>query len=228
MKLIAGPRVPLSEEQFTDAKAALFYDEHARRFMGSIYRRLAAKAAKLSPNIKRVLDIGTGSGLLAIELARVRPDWQITASDISKEMIKLARQNSAQRGLAERIDFLNAPAAALPLPDGYFDLVVSNTSLHLWADPVEIFKEIARVTAPGGYCLMRDNLRLTGLSPIFRLIGRAMGMNKAQNRLWQRAIKSSYTVGEAKALLKESLLKDARVKITRFLELDIEWRKATL
>ncbi len=225
--MVKGARVPLEEGQFMGAKAAQFYNEHARRFMGPLYRRLAVKAAWISPPGKRVLDIGTGSGWLAIELARASPDWRITGTDISEEMLKLARQNATQKSLTERIDFLNAPAVALPFADGYFDLIVSNASLHLWADPRRVFKEIARVTAPGGYCIIRDNLRLTALGPIFSLIGRVMGMNAEQHLLWLQAIKSSYTVGEVKALLKKSPLKDARVGITRFLELEIQWEKAT-
>jgi ubiquinone/menaquinone biosynthesis C-methylase UbiE len=226
MKSITGRRVSLREEQFVDAKTARFYDEHARRFMGPIYRRLAARAARLIPPVKRVLDLGTGSGRLATELAKTRPDWRITGTDISEEMLKLARQNAARRDLTPGIDFVNAPAAALPFVDDYFDLVVSNASLHLWTDPIEICKEIERVLAPGGYCLMRDNLRLARLGPVFSLIGLVMGMNKDQRQLWMRAIRSSYTIGEAKALLRESPLKYARVGITWLLEVEIEWRKA--
>ncbi len=225
MKLINGTRVPLDEKVFLDAATAQFYDEHARRFMGPVYRRFAAKAAGMRPAGKRALDIGTGSGRLAIELAGARPDWQITGIDISEDMLKLARENAGRGGLADTIDFRQAAATALPFADGYFALVTSNASLHLWTDPLKVFKEIARVTAPGGYCLIWDNLRLTMLNPFLSLIGRAMGMNAAQRRLWLQAVQSSYTIGEAKALLRESALKDARVTFTPGLfELCIEWR----
>lgn len=226
MKLFTGARVPLREELFVDAGTAQFYDEHARRFMGPVYRRFAAKAAGLSPAGKRVLDIGTGSGLSAIELAKARPDWQINGIDISEEMLKFARENTARESLADRIEFRQASAAALPFDDGYFDLVTSNTSLHLWADPLKVFKQIARVTKPGGYCLIWDNLRLAMFNPLLRLVGRVMGMNTAQRRLWLRAIQSSYTISEAKAMLKKSALKDARVMIIPgLLMLGIEFRK---
>jgi ubiquinone/menaquinone biosynthesis C-methylase UbiE len=225
MNFLSGARVPLKEDSFIDAALAQLYDEHARRFMGPIFRRFAKRAAKISPTGKRVLDIGTGSGHLAIELAKARPGWYITGIDISGDMLKLARRNAVRTGLADRIDFRQASADALPFADGYFDLAISNASLHLWTDPIKVFNEIARVTAPGGYCLIWDNLRLTRLNPLLNLIGRAMGMNAAQRRLWMRAIRSAYYTGEAKAILSESALKDARVMITDFLELGIEWRK---
>ncbi len=211
---------------FTGVKAARFYDEHARRFMKSVYRRLAKKAAGITPAGTRVLDIGTGSGYLAIELAKARPDWHITGTDISEDMLRLARQNAARTGLSNNIDYLQAPATALPFADGYFSLVTSNASLHLWTDPLNVFKEIERVTSPGGYCLIWDTMRLSALSPLLNLVGWAMGMNAAQRRLWIEAIRASYTIGEARALLRKSALEDARVNIiTGFFYLDITWEK---
>jgi ubiquinone/menaquinone biosynthesis C-methylase UbiE len=228
MKLIQGERIPLREDSFRDAATAQFYDEHARRFMGSVYRRFAAKASGINIPGKQVLDLGTGTGRLAIELVKAHPDWHITASDISEETLKIARTNTAQAALTGKIDFCHAPAESLPFTDGCYALVVSNSSLHLWSDPIKVFKEIARVTSPGGYCLIWDNMRLTILNPFLSLIGLAMGMNSSQRRLWLQAIRSSYTIGEVKALLRESALKDARVTIEpSSLELGIKWQKTT-
>jgi ubiquinone/menaquinone biosynthesis C-methylase UbiE len=225
MKLIQGERIPLSEDSFTDVNAARFYDEHARRFMGSVYRRFAAKAAEITPG-KRVLDLGAGTGRLAIELAKARPDWHITGVDISEEMLKIARNNTEQAALTDRINFHQTPAESLPFADGSFALVASNSSLHLWSDPVSVFKEIARVTSPGGYCLIWDNMRCAVFNPFMSLLGWVMGMNSSQRRLWLHAVRSSYTIGEVKACLRESALKDACVTIVpRFLELSILWKK---
>jgi ubiquinone/menaquinone biosynthesis C-methylase UbiE len=224
--LSKSERVPPNEAEFIDAAAARAYDEHARRFMRAVYRRFAGKAARLNIPGKRVLDIGTGSGLLAIELARARPDWHVIGIDVSEEMLKLARHNAAGAGSSDRIDFQQAAAAALHFPDGSFALVTSNVSFRLWQDPFKIFKEIARVTAPGGYCLVWDNLRLTALCPLLDLIGRAMGMNSKQRRLWLQAVRSAYTLGEARVIIEESALKDARVTFIPYLfMLGIEWRK---
>jgi ubiquinone/menaquinone biosynthesis C-methylase UbiE len=226
--LAQDERVPLSEELFTDLNAARFYDEHARSFMGSVYRRFAKKVAGIGFTGARVLDIGTGSGLLAIELTKARPDWQVTGTDISEKMLELAIQNAARAGLYKGIEFRQAPAATLPFTDGFFSLVVSNASLHLWTDPIKVFKEITRVTAAGGYCLIWDNIRLTALSPLLSLISRVMGMNTAQRRLWLDAMRASYTVGETKAILCKSAFNNARVSIIPgFFYLSIQWRKSS-
>ncbi|MBN1161862.1 MAG: class I SAM-dependent methyltransferase [Dehalococcoidales bacterium] len=226
MKFLKGTRIPLSEDSFADTSAAQFYDEHARRFMGSVYRRFAAKAARINIPGKQVLDLGTGTGRLVIELAKVRPDWQITGADISEEMLKIARTNTEQAGLTDRIVFQPTPAESLPFADGSFALVVSNSSLHLWSDPAKVFKEISRVTSPGGYCLIWDNMRYNILNPFLSLLGWAMGMNQSQRLLWLKAVRSSYNLGEVKALLRETPLRNARVTLVpRFLELCIQWKK---
>jgi len=225
MNFFKGPRIPLSETRFTDARAARFYDEHARRFMTPVYRKFAIQAAGIAPG-KQILDIGAGSGCLAIELAKILPGRRVTGIDVSEDMLKIARENTARSGLAERIEFRRASATELPFPDDCFDLIVSNTSLHLWAEPLKVFKEIKRTVVPGGYCFIWDNVRMSALNPLLSFIGRCMGMNAAQRRLWMEALRSSYTPGEAKALLKQSTLKGARVKfIPGFFMMKIEWRK---
>jgi ubiquinone/menaquinone biosynthesis C-methylase UbiE len=226
MKLISGKRIPLDEKAFAGANAAQFYDEHARRFMGSVYRRLARQATALVPAGTRVLDVGTGTGRLALELAKARPDLHITGVDISEDMLNVARQSAAQVALTEKIVFRPASAKELPFPDGHFALVTSNASLHLWAEPAKVFDEITRVTAPGGCCLVRDNLRMAALAPFLRLVGMVLGMDRAQRRLWLRAVRASYTPGEVKAILFSSRLKDARVSVAPdLLYLDVEWKK---
>jgi ubiquinone/menaquinone biosynthesis C-methylase UbiE len=226
MKLFNSRRIPLDEGSFTGADFTGFYDEHARRFMGPVYRRLAARARRIGGAGERVLDIGTGSGRLAIELARSCPDWRITGVDVSEDMLELTRRNIDRSGLPGRIELRQASAAALPFADGSFSLVTSNASLHLWKDPLAVFGEIARVTAPGGVCLIWDNLRLTACTPLLGLFGRAMGMNAAQRRLWLRAIRSSYTMREVRAMVRKSAIATARVLfIPAVFELGIEWRK---
>jgi ubiquinone/menaquinone biosynthesis C-methylase UbiE len=226
MKLFSGTRIPLGEGQFIEADAALFYDKHARRFMGQIYRRFAAGAAGLALPGNRVLDIGTGTGLLAAVLAKSHPEWQITGIDVSESMLAVARETALKNELSDRIKFRQASAESLPFADGSFEMVVSNTSLHCWNEPVKVFNELARVTAPGGYCLVWDNRRANSLNPFLHILGGIMRMNKAQRRLWVNACRSAYTVGEVKKFLKGSALNGAQVKkLSGLLMLGIEWWK---
>ncbi len=78
---------------------------------------------QLSP--LNVLDIGTGSGCIAIALKRQHPDWNIYAVDISQDALSVARQNAISNGVTvhfSQCDILSER----PFPDYRFDIVVSN------------------------------------------------------------------------------------------------------
>jgi len=73
----------------------------------------------------RILDIGTGSGCIAVSLARLIAPARITAVDISGAALTVARDNACRAGVASRIDFICADLFP-PDPCGRFDLIVSN------------------------------------------------------------------------------------------------------
>jgi ubiquinone/menaquinone biosynthesis C-methylase UbiE len=85
--------------------------------------------AALPPNA-RILDVGTGPGLLPLRLAAARPDLVIDAVDLAPEMIERARLSAATADLAGQLTFTVADVAALPFADATFDLVVSTISQH--------------------------------------------------------------------------------------------------
>src|SRR5262245_21557602 len=73
----------------------------------------------------RVLDVGTGSGCIAIAIAHRHMSAQITATDISAEALEIARRNAARHNLAERIRFVQGDLLE-PLGNESFDVIVSN------------------------------------------------------------------------------------------------------
>lgn len=86
----------------------------------------AIAAALRLPDSKpaRILDIGTGSGAIAIALASNLPKATLVATDISSEALDVARGNAAQHGVAERIRFLQCDL--LPADGNGFDIICSN------------------------------------------------------------------------------------------------------
>jgi release factor glutamine methyltransferase len=74
--------------------------------------------------VKRVLDVGTGSGAIAIVLAHENPGIQVMALDCSESALEVARSNARRNGVADRITFLAGDLTALPA--GPFEMVVSN------------------------------------------------------------------------------------------------------
>lgn len=74
----------------------------------------------------RIVDVGTGSGNLAVTLARELPKAQITAIDRSAAALAVAQQNAARHGVAERIRFVEGDLFGPSAPEERFDFVVSN------------------------------------------------------------------------------------------------------
>jgi release factor glutamine methyltransferase len=74
---------------------------------------------------RRIADIGTGSGCIAIALAREFPQAEFTAVDISRDALEIARANAARHQVDHRVTFLESDLLAA-LPQNAFDLVVSN------------------------------------------------------------------------------------------------------
>ncbi len=94
-----------------------------------------------------VLDVGCGIGWLVRLIARLVPQGRVTGVDVSDEMIRQAREQSAGN---DRVRFEVGTAERLPFPDNSFRRVVSIESAYYWPDPAAGLREIGRVTAPGG------------------------------------------------------------------------------
>lgn len=82
----------------------------------------------------QVLDIGTGSGAIAISLKSTRPDWHVTASDISSEALQLAKENS-ERNQAS-LDFIESDV--FNQISGKFDVIISNPPYIAYDDEDEV------------------------------------------------------------------------------------------
>ena len=89
--------------------------------------------AVLPEKFGRAVDLGTGSGAIALSLATERPDWLVTATDVSAEALAVARTNAVALSL-ERVQFLEGSWFA-PLSGRTFDIIVSNPPYVAADDP---------------------------------------------------------------------------------------------
>jgi SAM-dependent methyltransferase len=118
------------------------------RFLGRWSRRLAEPFAEFArpADQGRVLDVGCGTGSLALALAeRGAPD-RVAAIDISASYIAVARSRPAAAG----IGFAVADACRLPYPDGSFAAALAQLSLNFVPDAAQAVREMRRVVQPGG------------------------------------------------------------------------------
>lgn len=85
------------------------------------------RLVKEQPDLRRILDLGTGSGCIAITLAKHLPDATIVASDLSPAALAVARQNAAKHELAARVRFVEGDLFDFPgAADDPFDIIVAN------------------------------------------------------------------------------------------------------
>jgi SAM-dependent methyltransferase len=103
-----------------------------------------------------VLDLGSGAGLDAFLAARqVGPTGKVIGVDMTPAMLRKARDNAAQLGLAQ-VEFRDGRLEALPVDDASVDAVTSNCVINLVPDKRTVFAEIARVLRPGGRVVISD------------------------------------------------------------------------
>jgi demethylmenaquinone methyltransferase/2-methoxy-6-polyprenyl-1,4-benzoquinol methylase len=113
------------------------------------WRKAMVSATKAGPSA-RVLDVATGTGLVAAELVR-RYGCSVIGLDQSDAMLSRARQRlSREPRLADRIELVRGEAETLPFADGEFDAVTAGYLFRYVDDPGTTIRELARVVKPGG------------------------------------------------------------------------------
>lgn len=171
-----------------------------------------------------VLDVGTGTGLIPIELCKRAPGIHVVAVDLASHMLALAAQNVARAGLPDRITLEKIDAKAMPYDDGAFSTTISNSIIHHIADPRVVFAEMNRVTRRGGLLFVRDLARPASKAEVDRLVELHGGPRPSdpaarpsyehQRELLRASLAAALTVGEVTALANESSLAGCVVRMT--------------
>jgi ArsR family transcriptional regulator len=129
-----------------DALRKVFHDDLLR----------ARAVTRLVPPGLRVADVGTGTGILALELARL--GCRVVAVDHSERMLEAARAKLEAEG-AEDVELRLGEASRLPLADAEVDACVAHMVLHYLPSPAEALAEMTRVLRPGGTLVVVDFVR---------------------------------------------------------------------
>jgi ubiquinone/menaquinone biosynthesis C-methylase UbiE len=131
------------------------YEKATRLAIDLYYTRVADEIVS-SFNQGLILDLGTGPGYLPIEILKKASGINIIGVDLSRGLIRMARENAKQAGLSDRLNFEFGNSATLRFNDGAFDMVLSTGMLHSLKQPVKVFKEIYRVLKKGGQAWIYD------------------------------------------------------------------------
>ncbi len=135
------------------------YDFLNRLLSFGIDRRWRTKAVSLLKYQEgsRILDVATGTGDVALEIARsTPPSVSITGADFCKEMVELGQVKVAASPYASRINFRVAPCEDLPFPDNTFDSITIAFGIRNVVDRRLGLAEMWRVLRPGGRMIILE------------------------------------------------------------------------
>ena len=207
--MLTLPRVPEKEAMASSEEI----DAYAQSLLDPVFRAsdevLLAHVRDLGVRAGTALDVGTGPGQIPITLAQECPGLFIHGIDLSDMFLMLAARTAMETGVAGRTNFQRGDARHIPFGEDTFDLVVCNSVLHHFEDPVAALNEMDRVVKPGGALLVRDLRRPTRL--FFRLHVRVYGRTytDVMKQRYIDSVRAAYTVRECRALLTQSTITGA-------------------
>jgi ubiquinone/menaquinone biosynthesis C-methylase UbiE len=190
-------RRSLEHGVFEDIEVARRYDREAGVWARYVSKSFVSVVKRWGVSGGRVVDVGTGTGMLAIEFAKGIPAVEVVGLDLSGVALELARDNAQKSRVSPRVSFEEGDAEDMPFEDDAFDLAISGNTLHLLKNPVSMFNEIQRVLKPGGRFLVSD----------FR---------RSWLGILTEHVRSAYSAEEVRDLLRQSELQNWKVRDSFF------------
>ena len=123
---------------------AKLYDLEVLRFSGVAYAEMYRLMSNVLTKEARVLEIATGTGLIAVNIAACV--HSVHATDFSPKMIEVAKKKKAPKNVCFSVE----DATALSFEEQSFDAVIISNALHIMPDPQAVLANIKRVLRPGG------------------------------------------------------------------------------
>jgi ubiquinone/menaquinone biosynthesis C-methylase UbiE len=161
---------------------ACFWDRIARKYAADKiqdlagYERTLDRTRHFLRSGDTVLELGCGTGTTALTLAPHVS--RIVATDVSSEMIAIAREKAAAQS-SSNVDFSTATPDSMSSPKGLFDAILAFNLLHLLAARASAFAQVHRLLKPGGLfitktpCLAEMNPLIRLAVPLMRMVGKA-------------------------------------------------------
>ena len=183
--------------------------------------------AGITARALKVLDLGTGTALIPIELLQhSQTIGPIFACDLSLEMLKLAAKHLSALPLGNQIIPVFCDAKKLPIPDDSVDLIISNSIVHHIPEPIAIFHEMRRCVSQNGAVFVRDLLRPESAQAAEHLVQTYCGQeNPHQQKMFRESLHAALTIDEVRNLTEEAGCKSAVVTQTTDRHWTLTWTR---
>jgi len=199
----------LEPEVMDDPREAADYDamDHAvvnAAFAADFLAAASASGVDLADPAAEVLDVGTGTAQIPIELCRRHATVRVVAIDLAENMLSLGRRNVTAAGLETRIKLERVDAKRLSFGDRRFAAVISNSIVHHIPEPRDTLVEARRAARLGGLIFFRDLSRPHDDATVRQLVETyAAGANGHQRALFEASLRAALNLGEIRALVGE-------------------------
>lgn len=169
-----------------------------------VNRRFVADFLAAWHGLRPVLDVGTGTALIPIELCRQHPAVEVVAIDLAEHMLALARLNVDRAGFSTRIRLEKTNGRSMIYADDSFPAVMSNSIVHHIPVPRETVAEMVRVCQPGGVLFVRDLMRPADKLTLDHLVRTYAGTATAhQQKMFADSLHAALTLDEIRAVAGE-------------------------
>ncbi|MDB4862712.1 MAG: class I SAM-dependent methyltransferase [Pirellulaceae bacterium] len=149
-----------------------------------------------------VLDVGTGTAQIPVELCRQNEECRVIAIDMAAHMLDLARFNIEVDGFTQRIYLQQIDAKDMNFEQDMFDCVISNSIIHHIPQPRLVLQEAIRVARPGGLLFFRDLMRPESGEEVSRLVEMYAGdENPHQKQMFDDSLRAALSLEEIREMV---------------------------
>ncbi|UGT38790.1 methyltransferase [Nocardia yamanashiensis] len=155
---------------------------------------------RMKPDARDAIDLGCGTGILAVALAQSRPGIRVTATDQSAAAVASTRATAELNAVADRVTVLRDDAMS-GAPDNSADLVLCNPPFHVGAavhtgSAIKMFQQAGRVLRPGGELWTVYNTHLNYRGVMERMVGKTDVMGRNRKFTVTRSVRGLHDVRE--------------------------------
>jgi ubiquinone/menaquinone biosynthesis C-methylase UbiE len=166
---------------------------------GTVNRAFVADFVAVWDRLGPVLDVGTGTAQIPIELCRQIVNVQVTAVDLAEHMLQMGRANVQRAGFADRIHLERVDAKEMAYTTGTFSAAISNSIVHHIPEPACVLAEMVRVVRPAGLLFVRDLLRPANEKDLQRLVAAYAGQeNEHQQQMFADSLHAALSLPEVR------------------------------